>query len=74
MVELPRFHHQYLPDKLFSEPGAFDGEQAARLRGMGHEIEAEDPWGNMQVVILDHAAGTLDAASDPRGEGAAAVR
>lgn len=74
MVGLPRFHHQYLPDILFSEPGAFDGEQAARLRGMGHEIETEDPWGNMQVVIWDRAAGTLDAASDPRGEGAAAVR
>ena len=74
MVGLPRFHHQYLPDTLFSEPDAFDGEQASRLRGMGHEIEPADPWGNMQVVILDRAAGTLDAASDPRGEGAAAVR
>jgi gamma-glutamyltranspeptidase/glutathione hydrolase len=74
MVGLPRFHHQYLPDTLFSEPGAFDGEQTARLRGMGHEIEPGDPWGNMQVVIWDRVADTLDAASDPRGEGAAAVR
>ena len=74
MVRRPRFHHQYLPDTVFYEPEALDPEVREALRGMGHRLEASHrPYGNMQAVVWDRAAGRVEAASDPRGEGAAAV-
>lgn len=75
MVRLPRYHHQYLPDVLFHEEGAFDPATAAALAAMGHKLEQTDvAYGNLQVVIWDRVAGTVSAASDPRGEGGAAVQ
>lgn len=72
MVSLPRYHHQYLPDKIFYEPGAISDKQRVHLQSMGHELKAlQQPYGNMQVVIWDKQANTVSAASDPRGEGKA---
>ncbi len=72
MVRLPRFHHQYLPDKIFYEPEAISDQQRTHLQAMGHELKAlQQPYGNMQVVIWDKQANRVSAASDPRGEGKA---
>lgn len=74
VVARPRFHHQYLPDVVQLEPGALDEQTRKRLRAMGHTLEEHDsPWGNMQVVIWDRRRDAVQAASDPRGEGEAAV-
>ena len=74
MVSRPRFHHQYLPDTVFYEPEALDPAVREALSGKGHRLEATDRrYGNMQAVVWDRAAGQVEAASDPRGEGAAAV-
>lgn len=64
----PRFHHQYLPDVVYAEPGAFDTPTQQALAGMGYTIKPRDPWGFMNVVTWDLRANTLDAASDPRRE------
>jgi gamma-glutamyltranspeptidase/glutathione hydrolase len=70
MVSLPRFHHQYSPDRVFYEPGAFSAAEIAGLRGLGHSLqELPRRYGNMQVVTWDRASGRVDAASDPRGIG-----
>lgn len=75
MVSLPRFHHQYLPDKLFHEPDAFNEEDAAALAALGHELSVLTRlYGNMQVVTWDFETGKVRAASDPRGQGDAKVR
>ncbi|HHH89488.1 MAG TPA: gamma-glutamyltransferase [Aliiroseovarius sp.] len=75
IVGQPRFHHQYLPDEVQFEPGAFSEEEQAGLRRLGHRLKPlRQRYGNMQVVILDKASGRLEAASDPRGEGLAQVR
>lgn len=75
MVSLPRFHHQYLPDKIFYEPEAISDQQRTQLQAMGHELKAlQQPYGNMQVVIWDKQINTVSAASDPRGEGKASRR
>ncbi len=74
-VAQPRFHHQYLPDRISYEPGAFDATTVAALHAMGHTAEAaERPWGNMQAIRWDRRNGRVEAASDPRGEGVASVR
>jgi len=74
-VTRPRFHHQYLPDRLQLEPGALPAEQAAALERRGHVLDPrERPWGNMQAILRSAATGAVSAASDPRGIGSAEVR
>lgn len=75
MVGLPRFHHQYLPDRISYEEGAFASEEVAALSVLGHDLaQTSRPFGNMQAVVWDRFSGIVSAASDPRGEGAAEVR
>jgi len=74
-VARPRFHHQYLPDKIQFEPDAIDAITQEDLRARGHALsELDETFGNMQAVQWNKRSGKLDAASDPRGVGAAAVR
>lgn len=71
-VYAPRYHHQYLPDRLQYEPGALADDELAALRGLGHTLEAHGRrYGDMQVVVWDRRDGTVRGASDPRGEGLA---
>jgi gamma-glutamyltranspeptidase / glutathione hydrolase len=75
MTDLPRFHHQFIPDRVLYEAAAFTPALEAQLRSMGHELGLSPrAYGNMQVVILDTTKHTLSAAADPRGEGLAGVR
>ena len=75
LVGLPRFHHQYLPDRIEFEPAAWDRALAEALEQRGHTVkQAGRTWGDMQAVIWDRPRGRVEAASDPRGEGFAEVR
>jgi gamma-glutamyltranspeptidase/glutathione hydrolase len=74
IVAQPRFHHQYLPDVVQYEPGAFTADTQADLQFMGYHLrELDGGYGNMQLIILDKRQQSLSAASDPRGEGMAQV-
>jgi gamma-glutamyltranspeptidase/glutathione hydrolase len=74
-VALRRYHHQYLPDELSYEPGAFDLTTIEQLREMGHNLkERKRLYGNMQIVAWYKKLRLLRAASDPRGEGTAWVQ
>jgi len=66
-VSLPRFHHQYVPDKISAESDAFSVEDIATLEAMGHEVEVrERPWGNMHGVMWNIETGEVTAGSDAR--------
>ncbi len=74
-VSRPRFHHQYLPDVVQYEPGGLSPTVIEGLRQRGHALRALDsPYGNMQALLWNRSTGQVQAASDPRGVGAAAVR
>ncbi len=74
IVAAPRYHHQYLPDVVDYEKGAFTDAEISGLTAEGHILkEGQRRWGNMQVVTWDYASGKVDAASDPRGEGTGLV-
>ena len=74
-VSRPRFHHQYLPDVVQYEPGAFDRAMIEGLTARGHRLKVLDsPYGNMQAIYWDRKDRRVYAASDPRGIGAAQVR
>ena len=73
-VSLPRFHHQYLPDVVQFEPGAFDAELQQELLARGHELKPLDSdYGNMQAIYWNKQTGQVVPASDPRGGGDARV-
>jgi len=70
MVSMKRFHHQYLPDVVNYEPGAFTDAELGALDSMGHKlVPSKRPFGNMNVVTWDAATGKVESATDPRGEG-----
>ncbi len=70
IVSTPRFHHQYLPNKIQVESTGFSKNKLNALEQRGHEIKQLDrQYGNMQVIIWDKKSQRMDAASDPRGEG-----
>lgn len=73
-VAAPRWHHQFLPDEILFEPGAISEAERQSLEARGHQlVQAERPFGNMQLIHWDRQATRVEAASDPRGIGAAKV-
>ncbi len=73
-VALKRFHHQYLPDLVEYEPGAFSASELHGLEDMGYKLKpVESGYGNMQAVVWYKKRNRVEAASDPRGEGQAWV-
>jgi gamma-glutamyltranspeptidase/glutathione hydrolase len=74
-VARPRFHHQYLPDEVQYESGAFTKAEKAALEEKGHRLrQVPAGFGNMQAVYWDRLNDRVQAASDPRGIGMAEVR
>lgn len=74
VVSTPRYHHQYLPDHVEYEPGALSDKTRTGLEKLGHRLESVGRhYGDMHAVIWDKTTDRMDAASDPRGIGCAAV-
>ncbi len=72
LVNAPRFHHQFLPDAVQYEPGAFTPAVAADLARRGHRLKPVRRYGNMQAILWDRTTGRLTGIADARGEGVAA--
>ena len=72
LVSMPRYHHQFWPDRVEIEPEGFAPEWRAAMEEKGHTFRVvERRWGNMQAVFKSRRNGVATAASDPRGEGLA---
>ncbi len=68
-VSAPRFHHQWLPDHISVENGAFGAYLRRSLVEKGHRIEDRPaPIGDAQVIEVRGQAAC--GMSDPRGDGA----
>jgi gamma-glutamyltranspeptidase/glutathione hydrolase len=65
-VDAPRFHHQYLPDKLYLEPG-FTPETLAGLRALGYDLDIKGGhWSNGECIAIDPKTGDLLGGQDHR--------
>ena len=73
LIKKGRYHHQYLPDQLSFEPGAFTEQEQATLKKYGHSLRQAQQPGNMQIVTWDYSTGAVKAVSDPRGVGVGVV-
>jgi gamma-glutamyltranspeptidase/glutathione hydrolase len=66
-VDAPRFHHQYLPDKLYLEAGFSEGS-LADLRAMGYDLSIRDGhWSKGECIAIDPKTGELEGGEDHRG-------
>jgi gamma-glutamyltranspeptidase/glutathione hydrolase len=66
IVAHKRYHHQYMPDVVNVESGAFNAATSAELTKMGHTLKQRESWGFMNVVTWDRKTNQVDAATDPR--------
>jgi gamma-glutamyltranspeptidase/glutathione hydrolase len=66
----PRIHHQWYPDLLMGEAGAFTVDAKAALEALGHQLQEIDPRTNA-MALWRLPNGHLSGAADPRGEGEA---
>jgi len=65
-VDAPRFHHQYLPDKLYVEPG-FSAETIAGLKKMGYDVpDSARHWSDGECIAVDPETGELEGGQDHR--------
>jgi gamma-glutamyltranspeptidase/glutathione hydrolase len=73
-VQVPRFHHQFIPDVIEYEKAAMTADEITALSAIGHQMkEARYDYGDMHAVQWNKATHQLTAASDHRGEGRAVV-
>lgn len=72
LLRMPRYHHQYWPDRVEIEPEGFSEEWRKAIAAKGHAIQVVNrPWGNMQAAFQASGSGLAQGAGDPRGEGLA---
>ncbi|MFQ5469090.1 MAG: gamma-glutamyltransferase [Gammaproteobacteria bacterium] len=69
-VNVPRYHHQFIPDAITYEPDALAKDEIEALQALGHQLKPRrSTYGNMQAVMWDMTNNQVFAASDPRGIG-----
>jgi gamma-glutamyltranspeptidase/glutathione hydrolase len=64
-VDAPRFHHQYLPDVLFMEPG-FSPATVEGLKAMGYNLKVLGHWSDGECIAVDPVTGELSGGQDHR--------
>ena len=71
-VDAPRFHHQWLPDRLVYEERALSQDAIDNLKAMGYSLHMrEGTIGLVEGIMIDRKRGLLLGATDPRGYGEA---
>jgi gamma-glutamyltranspeptidase / glutathione hydrolase len=71
-VNAPRFHHQWLPDRISMEGEGFSAAARAGLERRGHRLRVAGRQGNAHSIMIDPATGELLGAPDPRDADAGA--
>jgi len=68
IAAMPRYHHQYLPDQISTEPGALSPATVTTLQAMGYTIApSAQPWSYfLHAVDWNRRDNTLRGGADPR--------
>ena len=64
-VNAPRFHHQWLPDRILYERGSFSDEVMQVLRQRGHTLIESGSQGAAEIIVVN-GAGKLETGADKR--------
>jgi gamma-glutamyltranspeptidase/glutathione hydrolase len=70
-VTARRFHHQWMPDLVINEQGAFIQPDSLKLVGMGHAFRTRRAIGRVDAILV-RPDGKLEGGADPRGDDTAA--
>jgi gamma-glutamyltranspeptidase/glutathione hydrolase len=72
-VTAPRFHDQWMPDKLMMERVGFSADTIQKLRDAGYNIDFRENLGLVAAIeVKAEKDGWRFGAADPRGDGKAA--
>lgn len=66
-VNLPRFHHQWLPDSLYYEDGFMNYADSLELAQKGHYLRHRKPIGRVDAIYINDQ-GELECGADFRGD------
>ncbi|RNI31680.1 gamma-glutamyltransferase [Rufibacter latericius] len=66
-VAAPRFHHQWLPDRIEPEPAAISSQVRESLQKKGHTLQNRSNYGAVDG-ILKGKDGKWEGGADPRGD------
>jgi len=69
-IDAPRFHHQWMPDKLYLERG-FSPDTIALLKARGHTVDRISSVANVEAIVVQ-PDGWLAGGTDRRAHGKAA--
>ncbi len=69
-INAPRFHHQWMPDRIYMEQQFPAGLEQA-LNAMGHATKRRGHIGLVNAIGIDSQTGEKFGAADPRDEGSA---
>ena len=72
-VDAPRFHHQWLPDRIRYEANGLSPDTLALLRARGHELVSAEGQGVVQAIVYDAGRDMLEGATDRRASDGAAI-
>jgi gamma-glutamyltranspeptidase/glutathione hydrolase len=70
-VCFPRFHHQWMPDRLILERVGFSADTTQELQEAGYQIDFRDRMGDCEAIAIDPVSGWKFGAADPRAYGKA---
>jgi gamma-glutamyltranspeptidase / glutathione hydrolase len=70
-VSFPRFHHQWMPDRLILERVGFSEDTVQKLREAGYQIDFSGGMGDCEAIEVDPLSGWKFGAADPRAYGKA---
>ncbi len=66
-VNSPRFHHQWMPDKIQLESNSFSAKLIEELRLFGYKIDYKNPIGIVDGILV-RSNGILEGGADKRGD------
>jgi gamma-glutamyltranspeptidase/glutathione hydrolase len=69
-INAPRFHHQWLPDRILMERD-FPANIESALNARGHETKRVNRMGLVNAIAIDPATNDRLGAADPRHDGSA---
>jgi gamma-glutamyltranspeptidase/glutathione hydrolase len=72
-IDAPRFHHQWLPDRIQYEKYGLSPDTVVELQRRGHTLQATGAQGVAQVVIYNTKDDMLEGGTDRRASDGAAV-
>ncbi len=70
-VTSPRFHDQWIPDRLSLERVGFSSDTIEKLQQAGYPVSFRDSIGDCEAVEVSLDSGWRFGGSDPRGDGKA---